>query len=113
MVPDMLFRFLYRTARRGLELVALRFRTVEDKDIEILVLRHQLSVLRRQVDRPAFDHADRAILSALAAVLPRGRWGVFLVQPTTLLAWHRRLVARHWTYPRRGRGRSRADEVIR
>jgi putative transposase len=75
MVPAMLFRFLYRTARRGLELVALRFRTLKDKDIEILVLRHQLSVLRRQVDRPAFDDADRAILGALASVLPRRRWG--------------------------------------
>jgi putative transposase len=112
-VPDMLAAFLYRAARRGLELVVLRLPAVEDKDVEILVLRHQLSVLRRQVDRPAFDDTDRAILSALACVLARRRWGAFLLQPATWLAWHRHLIAKHWTYCRRSRGRPSVDEAIR
>jgi transposase InsO family protein len=98
-------RFLYRAVRRGLELVVLRFRAVEAKDVEIVVLRHQVAVLRRQVGRPRFDNADRALLTVLAGVLPKARWAAFTVQPATLLRWHRALVAGHWTYPRRRPGR--------
>ena len=99
-------RFLYRLARRAFELVALRFRAADEKDVEILVLRHQVAVLRRQVDRPAFDDADRALLATLGGLLPRARWRAFVVQPATILAWHRRLVARRWTSPpHRSRGR--------
>src|SRR5918912_152518 len=71
--------------------------------VEIAVLRHQLAVLRRQVPRPRYSPADRMLLAALAKLLPRERWAVFLVTPATLLRWHRELIARRWTYPRTGR----------
>ena len=101
----MTFRFLYRAVRRAFDLAVLHFRAADDKDVEILVLRHQLAVLRRQARQPRFDDADRALLAVLARVLPRPRWRAFLVQPETLLRWQRQAVARRWTYPRRGRGR--------
>jgi transposase InsO family protein len=86
----------------------------DQKDVEIAVLRHQLAVLRRQVARPPYSHADRAVLVTLARLLCRERWGIFLVTPTTLLRWHRDLVARSWTYPRRGRAAANAleDDVV-
>src|SRR3954469_23255078 len=73
--------------------------------VEIAVLRHQLAVLRRQVRRPWYTPADRMLLAALAKLLPRERWAAFLVTPSTLLRWHRELIARRWTYPRTGRDR--------
>ena len=73
------------------------------KDLEILVLRHQLRVLRRKAGRPRLRPFDRLLLSAVSRVLPRDRWGSFLVSPTTILRWHRELVRRKWTYRRGGR----------
>jgi putative transposase len=73
------------------------------KDVEIAVLRHQLLVLRRQVARPRYTPPDRMILAALAKLLPRDRWAIFLVTPSTLLRWHRELIRRRWTYPTHGR----------
>jgi putative transposase len=81
--------------------------------LEILVLRHELSVLRRQKGRPRFEEHDRLLLAALSRVLPRRSWSVFLVQPETLLRWHRRMVARHWTYPRRRPGRPPIERELR
>jgi putative transposase len=80
------------------------------KDLEILVLRHQLAVLRRQVPRPKLELADRALLAAVSRVLPRARWSCFFVKPETLLRWHRRLVADAWTYSRRRTGRPPLDQ---
>ena len=86
----------------------------DEKDVEIAVLRHQLAVLRRQVARPRYSPADRALLATLARLLSRERWAAFLVTPATLLRWHRELVARSWTYPRRGRAAPNAldDDVV-
>jgi putative transposase len=81
-----------------------------DLAIEVVMLRHEVAVLRRQIHRPALEPADRAVLAGLARLLPRQRLGRFLVQPETLLRWHRDLVAKRWTYPRVRPGRPRIPE---
>ena len=84
------------------------------KDAEIVVLRHQLRVLRRQVGRVEFRPIDRAFLAAAARILPRERWASFLVTPQTVLRWHRELVRRKWTYQHtRNSGRPAIDAGIR
>ncbi len=98
--------FVYRLFCRVVELVVLRGRRERSQDLEILVLGHQLGVLRRQNPRPRLDEGDRMVLAGLSRVLePKRSTTVFFVTPKTLLRWHRRLVARHWTYPTRGPGR--------
>jgi putative transposase len=94
-----LSKLAYFTLCRSFQLLALLARGDAAKDLEILVLRHQLAVLRRQSTRPKLGPADRALLAAISRVLPRSRWSCFLVKPETLLCWHRRLVAGAWTYP--------------
>jgi putative transposase len=91
----------YWILRRLLELGLLALRSEEAKEVEILVLRHQLHILNRQVKRPQLKLHDRALLAAASRVLPRKRWGSLFVRPETVLRWHRALMARRWTYPRR------------
>jgi putative transposase len=90
----------YVVLRRVLQLAALRFRSKEFKELEIVVLRHELAVLRRQAGRPELTPPDRVFLAASSQLLPRASWRSFVVTPTTLLRWHRWLVAKRWTYPR-------------
>jgi putative transposase len=91
----------YMIARFVLEVAAALMRREVSKDVELLVLRHENAVLRRQVKRVRYEAADRMWLAALSRLIPRHRWPqVFGVNPNTLLRWHRRLVAWRWTYPR-------------
>ena len=108
----MVSKFAYLAVCRSIHLLVLLARGDAAKDLEILVLRHQLSVLRRQLPRPKLEPADRALLAAISRVLPKSRWLCFFVQPETLLRWHRRLVAGAWTYPRRQTGRPPLDHEV-
>jgi hypothetical protein len=100
-----LSKLAYLTLYRSIQLLMLLARGDAARDLEILVLRYQLTVLRRQVPRSRLEPADRALLAAISRVLPRPRWSCFVVTPETLRRWHRRLVAGAWTYPHRGTGR--------
>jgi putative transposase len=102
------FTLAYWLLRRLLELLLLLARSEQRKEVEILLLRHELQVLRRQVARPQLRPTDRLVLAALGQALPRVR--SLLVEPATLLRWHRELVRRRWSFPahrRAGRRRSR------
>ena len=90
----------------ALELLSLRGRPRRELEAEVLALRHQNTVLRRQVPHPRYDDGDRLTLAALARLIPSDRWrATFMVTPATLLAWHRRLAAWKHRRPRRPRGR--------
>ncbi len=91
----------YVVLRRVLQLAVLRFRSNDLKELEIVVLRHELAILRRRTRRPAMTWADRLFLAAASRVLPRTRWRSFIITPGTLLRWHRRLVAKRRTYAQR------------
>jgi hypothetical protein len=82
------------------------------KELEIVVLRHELAILRRRTRRPALARTDRLFLAAASRLLSRARWRSFIITPETLLRWHRRLVAQRWTYPCRA-GRPPLHREIR
>jgi putative transposase len=96
---------VYLVVRNLFALVWLLGRPRRSKELEILVLRHELAILRRQAVRPKLTRADRALLAALSRVLPPAAWTSFPVKPETVLRWHRQLVARRWTYSDASRGR--------
>jgi len=105
--------FAYLAVRNLFALVPLLVRSGRSKELEILVLRHELALLRRQTRCPRLGPADRALLAALSRALPRPAWTSFPVKPETLLAWHRQLVARRWTYPHRKPGRPPLEQSRR
>ena len=95
----MALSFLHRLVRRVSELLRIHRMDAAAKDAKILVLRHQLAVLRREVARPCFSSSDRALIATLSRLVPRERFAAFLVTPETILRWQRALVPRRWTYP--------------
>jgi putative transposase len=108
----MVMSFCYWMLRRLLELVVLHGRREVTNEIELLVLRQEVAVLRRQVSRLRFRPADRALLGALSRLLPRERWASLIVCPATVRRWHRDALARRWTYARRGSGRPPVEARI-
>src|SRR5450759_5150189 len=95
----MLFSLLYFLIHR---LLGVGGRRADEKDIELLVLRHQLKLLQRYVTRPRLNRLDRVLLAAASRAMTRGSWSSFVVRPETLRRWHRELVRKKWTYRRTG-----------
>jgi len=108
-----LLSLVYIALRFVLQLLLLSFRSAEFKELETSCFRHELAVVRRQVARPQVRPADRAFLAAASRLLPWARWRSFFVTPDTLLRWHRDLVRRRWTYPRRRCARPKLATEIR
>src|SRR3989440_1331776 len=113
MLPAMILSFGYLILRQVFQLIILVARDERASAVEVLVLRHQVAVLRRQVRRLDLEPADGAVLAGLSRLLPRVRWAAFFVTPATLLRWHRQLIARRWTYPTRGPGRPPVTAELR
>jgi len=107
----MLFSLLYFLVRR---LLGAGSQLQDEKDIELLVLRHQVKVLQRQMKRPRLHRLDRVLLAAASRAMTRSIWSSFAVRPETLLRWHRELVRKKWTYRRRGHpGRPPIEPEVR
>jgi putative transposase len=111
MIVAVSLRLLYLIFEQVLGLVLLMARNSSTKDVELLVLRHEVAVLRRTNPRPRLDWTDRAVFAALIRRLPRALRCRRLVTPDTILRWHRRLVRRRWTYPNRP-GRPPINDVV-
>ena len=109
----MVASLLYLLFLRVLAVAALRLRSHDFKELEIVVLRHELTVLRRQISQPRLDERDRVFLAAASRLLGRASRPSFFVRPDTLLGWHRQLVRRRWTYAGRRRGRPVISDEIR
>ena len=109
----MLWSFVYLVVRTLFALVWLLARPRRSKEFEILLLRHELAVLRRQAGRARLIRADRALFAALSRLVPRTAWANLAVKPDTLLRWHRQLVARRWTYTHRKAGRPPLERSVR
>jgi putative transposase len=99
-----LVSFVYVVTCRLFALFLLLARGDRSEELELLVLRHELSVLRRRARRPQLMGSDRLVLAALSRVMPRRSWRVSVGRPETLLRWQRRIVARRWAYPHRRPG---------
>ena len=108
----MFFSLCYVVVQWLVQLAILRCRSNASKELEIVVLRHEVAVLRRRLGRPALSWTDRVCLTAASRFLPRACWPSFIITPATLLRWHRRLVAKRWTYAR-GTGRPPIPREIR
>jgi hypothetical protein len=111
MIVTVTLRLLYRIFQQVVGLLLLMGRTAATKDVEILVLRHEVAVLRRTNPRPRLDWADRAVFATLIRRLPTRLRGHRLVTPGAVLRWHRRLVRRRWTYPNRP-GRPPINDIV-
>jgi putative transposase len=101
----LIWSVVYLVVRNLFALVWLLGRSRRSKELEILVLRHELAILRRQTSRPRLTRGDRVLLASLSRSLARPDWAIFPIKPETLLRWHRRLIARRWTYSHRTPGR--------
>src|SRR5215213_4537427 len=111
MIAAVSLRMLYLIFQQVLGLVLLLRRSASSKDVELLVLRHEVAVLRRTNPKSRLDWADRAVFAALIRRLPMRLRYHRLVTPGTILRWHRRVVARRWTYPSQP-GRPPINDVI-
>jgi putative transposase len=109
----LLWSFAYLAVRNLFTPLWLLARPPGSKELEILVLRHELALLRRQARQPKLTRADRSLLAALSRSRPRVDWARFPVKPETLLRWHRQLVARRWTHAHRAPGRPRLKSSLR
>jgi putative transposase len=109
----LLWSFVYLVVRNLFAFVWLLARPRRSKELEVLVLRHELAILRRQARRPKLTRADRALLAALSRLLPRASWASLPVKPDTVLRWHRQLVARRWTYSHSKPGRPPLQRSLR